>query len=70
MKVSELIKKLQAMPQDLEVYAYCDHGQSPEKVSSPGLAYASELEHTLWDEWVGDSVDAAAQDYDKQFVLL
>jgi hypothetical protein len=31
MKVSKMIELLQQMPQDLEVYSYCDHGQTPEE---------------------------------------
>ena len=30
MKVSRMIELLQQMPQDLEVYSYCDHGQTEE----------------------------------------
>ena len=35
MKVSRMIELLQQMPQDLEVYSYCDHGQTPEESMSP-----------------------------------
>ena len=35
MKVSEMIELLQQMPQDLEVYSYCDHGQIPEESCTP-----------------------------------
>ncbi len=35
MKVSRMIELLQQMPQDLEVYSYCDYGQTPEESRSP-----------------------------------
>lgn len=35
MKVSEMIELLQQMPQDLGVYSYCDHGQTPESSCAP-----------------------------------
>ena len=37
MKVSQMIELLQQMPQDLEVYSYCDHGQTPEESQSPSV---------------------------------
>lgn len=37
MKVSKMIELLQQMPQDLEVYSYCDHGQTPEESQSPSV---------------------------------
>ena len=58
MKVSELIEKLQAMPQDLEVYSYCDHGQQAEVSSSPTVVSCED-----WmEDYEGDSGD--------QFVIL
>ena len=39
MKVKDLIAELQDMPQDLEVYAYCDHGQTRESPCAPSLRY-------------------------------
>lgn len=37
MKVSKMIELLQQMPQDLEVYSYCDHGQTPEEPCDPSV---------------------------------
>ncbi len=37
MKVSKMIELLQQMPQDLEVYSYCDHGQTPEESCDPSI---------------------------------
>lgn len=37
MKVSKMIELLQEMPQDLEVYSCCDHGQTPEESQSPSI---------------------------------
>lgn len=35
MKVSKMIELLQQMPQDLEVYSCCDHGQTAESSCAP-----------------------------------
>lgn len=51
MKVSELIELLKDMPQDLEVYSYTDHGQTPEKTSTPSVAYTTEISYSLWEDW-------------------
>lgn len=37
MKVSQMIELLQQMPQDLEVYSCCDHGQTPEESCKPSV---------------------------------
>ena len=37
MKVSRMIELLQEMPQDLEVYSCCDHGQTPEESQNPSV---------------------------------
>ena len=59
MKVKDLIIKLQSMPQELEVYGYCDHSQSPEKVSSPGVIYLEKDVHTIYDyEYTTDEEEA------------
>jgi hypothetical protein len=39
MKVFELIELLKEMPQDLQVYSMCDHGQTPEISMSPSVFY-------------------------------
>lgn len=45
MKVSEMVELLQQMPQDLEVYSYCDHGQTPEKSMSPQVVVVVKSEY-------------------------
>ena len=69
MKVKDLVEKLLAMPQDLEVYSMCDHGQSPEKAGIPSIAYTENLDHSLWDEWTSLEVDAFDYGYKQRFVL-
>ena len=66
MKVKELINLLQEMPQDLEVYGYCNHGQTPEKVLEPTVAYTSELGYSIIDEWCSEE----DEEINKPFVLL
>jgi hypothetical protein len=58
MKVKELIAALKKFDGNLEVYGYCDHGQSPEKVSSPSTIYTDRTGHSLWDEWTQDPSEA------------
>ena len=58
MKVSELIEKLKAMPQDLEVYSVCEFGYVPDVSKFPSV----ELCEDWMDEYEGDSGD--------QFVIL
>lgn len=70
MKVKELIELLKDMPQDLEVYSYCDHGQTPERTGSPRVAHTDELEYFLWDDWATDPHDVKENCYRKAFVLL
>ena len=71
MKISELITMLQAMPQDLEVYGYCNHSQTPEKISSPHIVFTNELSYSLYDyEWSTSQKDAEEAGYDKQAVIL
>ncbi len=68
MKVSKLIEALQAMPPDLEVYGYCDHGQTPEKVCNPSVCITEELVGTLYDGWSVEGDDS--EGYTERFVLL
>lgn len=70
MKVSELIAHLKQFDGNLEVYAYCDHGQSPEKVSPPSEIYVEGLDHNLYDEWTSDSEDAVDFGYTAKAVML
>lgn len=70
MKVRELIEHLKKFDGNLEVYAMCDHGQAPEKVSLPSFIYVDALDHNLWDEWTMDSQDAVDFGYTAKAVLL
>lgn len=70
MIVKELIELLQKMPQDLEVYAYTDHGQTPEKASTPSVAYTTDTTHSLWVDWTTYEEEALENEYEKKFVLL
>lgn len=45
MKVSQMIELLQQMPQDLEVYSCCDHGQTPEESMSPQVVVVVKSEY-------------------------
>ena len=70
MKVKELIEHLKKFDGNLEVYAYCDHGQSPEKVSVPSYIYTDSSSHCLWDEWTNNSEEAIDFGYTAEAVLL
>lgn len=70
MKVKEIIEALKKFDGNLEVYAYCDHGQSPEKVSGPGYIYTNSNNHNLWDEWTDDPEDAEDIGYSVLAVML
>ena len=71
MKVKELIEMLQACEQDLEVYGYCDHGQSPEKVSRPSVMYTLDTNnHSVYDEYCMDKMDANDYGYREKAILL
>jgi hypothetical protein len=69
MRVAELIEALQLLDPTLEVYGYCDHGQTPEKVSYPGYIWTEANEHTLWDGYAG-SPDENDGYYPVKAVLL
>lgn len=75
MKVKDLIKKLEKYDEagfgDLEVYGYCDHAQSPEKISGPAIIYTSKTSHTLWeDEYTMDKENADYEGYYEKAILL
>lgn len=70
MKVRDLITALLAFDGDLEVYGYCDHGQTPEKVSYPGYIWTEANEHTIWDGWAGSLGEAEDEGYTVKAVLL
>lgn len=45
MKAKELLEALQQLPPehlDLEVYGYCNHAQTPEKICSPQIVWRNE----------------------------
>ena len=66
MKVKELIKLLQEMPQELEVYSYCNHEQTPEKALEPTVAYTSKLGQIIIDGWCSEEDEES----NKPFVIL
>lgn len=71
MKVKDLIEALKEMPQDLEVYGYCDHSQSPEKVSTPSVIYVQGDVHTIYDyEYTSDEEEAEENGYKHKAILL
>jgi hypothetical protein len=71
MKVKDLIAALQEFDPNLEVYGYCDHGQTPEKVSPPSEIYAEEDSYSIWDdEWTSDEDRAEEEGYKVKAVLL
>lgn len=70
MKVSELIKALQAMDPDLEVYGQSDHGQTPEKVCLPSVVYVEAGTHTLYEGYTTCEDDAEEYGYTVKAVLL
>ena len=76
MKVSEMIELLQQMPQDLEVYSYCDHGQIPEESLRPHVVAVvkSEYENGTIDGYISSIQEAVDSDYEEsdlvEIVLL
>lgn len=74
MKAKELLaalKQLSAAELELEVYGYCDHGQSPEKVSRPSFIYTLDTNnHSLYAEYTGDREDASEYGYREKAILL
>lgn len=72
MKVKDLVAALQLCDQELEVYGYSDHGQSPEKASSPQVIYTGSNDaHMFWDgEWTSYAEEAEDQDFKCKAILL
>lgn len=70
MTVHELIAKLLLCDPDMEVYAMCDHGQSPEKVNSPSVIYVGNLDHTLWDDFTSYAEEVEEYGYTKKAIIL
>lgn len=71
MKVKDLIAALKKMDGNLEVYGVSDHGQAPEKVSSPQEIWLEKSAHTIWDgEYLTDEEEAEDEGYKVKAVLL
>jgi hypothetical protein len=70
MRVSKLIELLKEMPQELEVYSYCDRRRSPEKTSTPSIAFTEKANFCLWDNYTTDEGDAEESGYTQKVVLL
>lgn len=51
MKNSELIKILQSLPADAEIYREADHGQTPESTPSIFVTAAQDLEYYQETGW-------------------
>ena len=69
MNVKELIAALQLMPQDLEVYSICTHGQLPERTDYPEVAYSEEIGYTR-EEWTAYEDEAEEMGHVNKFVIL
>lgn len=65
MKVSELIRALILMPQDLEVCSVCNHERQPELCQLPSVKCMNDY----YESWV-DEEDAESYGYSKTVVLL
>jgi hypothetical protein len=71
MLVHELIEQLKRFDPMLPVYGYCDHGQTPEKISPPGIIFVKEASHSVWDgEWADNRQDAKQEGYNVKAVIL
>lgn len=70
MRVKDLIAALQSMDGDLEVYGYCDHGQTAEMVSAPSEIFVERTDHTLFDGYASEGEDAEEYGYTVKAVLL
>lgn len=69
MQVKDLIAALQLMPQDLEVYSYCNHGQLPERTDYPEVAYSEDEGYTR-EGWTAYEDEAEEMGYVNKFVIL
>lgn len=74
MKVFKMIELLQGMPQDLEVYSYCDHGQTPESSCAPRavVIVKSEYDHGSIDGYMEkeDAIDSGYEESDLIEIVL
>jgi hypothetical protein len=74
MKVSKMIELLQEMPQDLEVYSCCDHGQTPEESQNPSIyvlikditGYIDPESYMTWP----DAIDSGYEESDLVEIVL
>ena len=74
MKVSEMVELLQQMPQDLEVYSYCDHGQTPEESCEPSVYVLTKANNGYTDPesymtWA-DAIDSGYEKSDLVEIVL
>jgi hypothetical protein len=69
-KVKELIKLLQNMPQELEVYGMSDHGQQPEKACNPQIMYTLEDGRCAAEGYTVYTEEAEEYGYEFKAVLL
>ena len=66
MKVSRMIELLQQVPQDLEVYSCCGHGQTPEESGEPSVYVLTKANNGYIDPesymtWV-DAIDSGYEE--------
>lgn len=74
MKVSRMIELLQQMPQDLEVYSCCDHGQTPEESQGPSVyvlikdnnGYIDPESYMTW----ADAIDSGYEESDLVEIVM
>lgn len=74
MKVSKMIELLQQMPQDLEVYSCCDHGQTPEESQDPSVyvlikdhnGYVDPESYMTW----ADAIDSGYEESDLVEIVM
>jgi len=67
MLVKEMIERLQLMPQNLEVFSMCDHGQTLEKSMNPSIYY---IDPSDYENYTDDEEAAEEYGYTKTIVLL
>lgn len=74
MKVSRMIELLQQMPQDIEVFSCCDHGQTPEESQSPSVYvlvkdHNGHVDHESY-MTKGDAIDSGYEESDLVEIVL
>lgn len=70
MKVKELIEALSKLDGELVVYGYSDHGQIPQIVSSPEVAFVEEASYQIWESMAWDDVEAEEMGFTHKIVVL